>query len=136
MQFVYALGFAALVILWVTATRRAIRARTVDTALPPAHVRQIFADAVTGMGWRIVDEGEPLVAQSTILTGPRQRIVLHTGVAHGRTYAAAEVTWYDGRWIGMPRRPWTLQWRMDRFVREVERADPTANVPGGAPSDL
>lgn len=126
-QFLPVVGFLVLAVLSVTAARRAIRPRSVDTALPPQVVRQIFVESVTGFGWRIVDDGDPLVAQSSLLAGPRQRITLTCRTANGRTDATAEVTWYEGRWIGMPQHPWTLQWRMRRFVRAVENEDPTAN---------
>lgn len=119
-----------LVALALWAQRRLIRPRAVDTALSPETLRAVFARTVTGVGWRIVDEeGEPLVAESWWLTG-WQRIGLSTARHGDRTRARVEVLSYSGQLFGMPRRPYTLGWRIDSFLGAVAERDPTAEVSG------
>jgi hypothetical protein len=123
----FALVVTAIALLVRRVALEGMRTRTVDTALSPDEVRALFADAAAGLGWRVWDEG-PVVAQSTILAGVRQRIELETGRAGGRTQARVGVTRYDGQWVRWPRRPWPLRRRINRFLAALAAADPTLRV--------
>jgi hypothetical protein len=126
----YVVVVLAVAILLNTAARKGMRPRDVETTLSPDALRRIFASTVTGWGWRIVDDGNPIVAQSHIAFGIRQRIALATETTLGRTFARIEVVKYDGQWIGMPREPWTLRMRINTFLMAVRTKDPTARVSG------
>ncbi len=105
-----------------------MRIRDIETVLPPETLRELFRECVAGAGWRIMEEGNPMVARSIFFIGSRQRIALTTEPLGDRTAARIEVLAYDGKWSGLPRKPYTLWFRMRSFVRAVEAADPSAWV--------
>lgn len=50
--------------------------RTIVTSASPAQVRDAFVRKVAGSTWKIVDDGNPMIAQSPLVTGIRQQIGL------------------------------------------------------------
>lgn len=109
---------------------KGFRPRSVDTALPPTHVRAIFADKVARLGWKIVDDDNPMVAQSGLLGGRRQQISLQlTHGSDGRVQARIAVPRF-WRKAGMPYKAHTLRIRMNGFLSAVQANDPTSRIAG------
>lgn len=50
--------------------------RTIVTSASPAQVRDAFVRKVAGSTWKIVDDGNPMIAQNPLVTGIRQQIGL------------------------------------------------------------
>lgn len=72
---------------WLT---NGIKPRRFATALSPDLVRSLFQERVARTGWKVVDDGNPLIVQSSLATGIRQQIGLDVAPDGGRTVA--------GRW--------------------------------------
>jgi len=110
--------------------KRGFRPREVTTTLTEQRLRQIFEQTVSGRGWSIVDEGNPMVAQSSLLAGIRQQIALCIRETNGRRVAHITVVRYSAKVFGGTTKAYTLRWRMSAFLAEVQRADVSADVVG------
>jgi hypothetical protein len=110
--------------------KRGFRPREVTTTLTDGQLREIFERTVSGKGWSIVDAGNPMVAQSSLLAGIRQQIALHVHETNGRRVARIAVTRYSTKVFGGATKAYTLRWRMSAFLGEVQRADVSAAVAG------
>jgi hypothetical protein len=110
--------------------RNGFRPRDIETGLSSGELRQIFVNTVTGTGWSIVDQGNPMVAQSTLLAGIRQQIALHIDESGPRTRARIATVRYSKKVFGGATKAYTLRWRMNAFIGEVQRADVSALVAG------
>lgn len=122
-------GIIAVVIGYQWMLRHGMRTRTVATTLDDESLRQIFVRHVAGSTWKIVADGEPMVAQSPILAGIRQQIAMQLGddPAHpGRTVARVMVIRHSTKVFGGPTKAHTLRIRMNSFMRAVRKADPSA----------
>ena len=109
---------------------RGFRPRTVRTELSSDQLRLIFEQTVSGKGWTIVDDGNPIVAQSGLLAGIRQQIALTTAPVATGTNARIQVVRYSKKVLGGPTKAYTLRWRMSAFLAEVQRADLHATIAG------
>jgi hypothetical protein len=109
---------------------KGFRPRTVVTSLPPGELRSIFERTVAGKGWSIVDDGNPIIAQSTILAGIRQEIALRTTPVDNGTRAEISVVRYSKKVFGGPTKAYTLRWRINAFLSAVQTADFKATVSG------
>lgn len=109
---------------------RGMRPRQVVTDLPPHQLRKIFVEAVAHTGWSIVDDGNPMIAQSGLLSGIRQQIALRVEEEDGRTCAHLAVIRYSKKTFGGATKAHTLRWRMSTFVSRVRAADNNASVVG------
>jgi hypothetical protein len=108
-----------------------IRPRTIYTSLSPTEVTNLFVGNVATHGWQVVEQGNPVVAQSSLLTGLRQQIGLHFEQAEdGRTVAEVKPYRYVHKLFGNPTKAHTLRWRINAFVRGVQYVDPGAVVRG------
>ena len=65
--------------------------RTIVTNASPEQVRDVFVRKVAGSTWKIVDDGNPMIAQSPLVTGIRQQIGLEVSQEGGRCRARVEV---------------------------------------------
>ncbi|MDR1441791.1 MAG: hypothetical protein LBJ02_05290 [Bifidobacteriaceae bacterium] len=114
--------------LYSTWLERGIRHRRFCTSLPPDRIRDIFVQKVASTGWSVVDDGNPMVAQSPLITGIRQQIRLTLQEAKdGRVSGSISVE----RWLakhGTPTKGHTLRLRMEAFCTAVQREDPTATI--------
>ncbi|MGH3438371.1 MAG: hypothetical protein ACRDRN_18125 [Sciscionella sp.] len=131
------IGFIVLICLFIAAMvaydsfkKNGFRPRTVDTELSVDEVREIFCGTVAGKGWSIVDEGNPMIAQSGLLAGIRQQIALHTEETDEGTHAHITVIRYARKVFGGTTKAYTLRWRMTAFLNEVQRTDSNALVAG------
>lgn len=123
-------GIAVLVVLiggyimygsWLT---KGIQPRQFDTHLAPDVLRGMFSDKVARSGWKIVDDGNPMVAQSSLATGMRQQISLKVERSDG----GSSVHVGPQRWItkrGVPKKGHTIRMRLDSFVAAVQAQDPS-----------
>lgn len=126
-------GLVALTAVYETAKRRAFRPRLVQTTLSAADLRGIFRTTVSGRGWSIIDDGNPIVAQSSLLTGVRQQIALHIDACAAgdrETEAHIAVVRYSRRALRGTTKAHTLRWRMKAFLTAVRSADVSASIAG------
>lgn len=100
-----------------------IATRVVVTSLEPDQLRDIFVRRVAGNTWHIEDDGNPMVAQSSLVMGIRQQIGLGLSTApDGRAVATVSVMrWTTKR--GIPNKAHTLRMRLNSFVNEVQQRD-------------
>ncbi|QPL04565.1 MULTISPECIES: hypothetical protein [Actinomyces] len=101
--------------------------RVVVTTLPADRVREVFVQKVAGSTWKITDDGNPMIAQSPLITGIRQQIALETDQDAGRCRATVEVIRWSEKY-GAPNKAYTLRMRLDAFVKEIQLLDPSAQV--------
>jgi hypothetical protein len=106
------------------------RPRRVETRLSAEQLREVFREKVGGFGWSIVDDGNPMVAQSGLLAGIRQQITLNVAETDGRTVANLAVTRYSKKVLGGATKAHTLRWRMNAFIGHIQRLDGSASVAG------
>ena len=109
---------------------RGFRERQVSTGLTAGQLAEIFEQKVCGMGWKIVDRGNPLVAQSSLAAGIRQQIALQVSESGGRSTARIWVPRYSKKLLGGTTKAYTLRLRMSGFLNEVQRRDAAAVVAG------
>lgn len=101
--------------------------RVVVTTIPVHQIRDVFVRKVAGTSWKIVDDGNPMIAQSSLLTGIRQQIGLEVSQDGGRNTATIEVLRWTEKY-GLPSKGYTLRMRLGAFVNELQRLDPGAQV--------
>lgn len=109
---------------------RGFRPREIQTALRPQQLAEIFTRTVAGSGWKVVDGGNPMIAQSTLLAGIRQQIALFVDIGPNGTRARIAVLRYSKKVFGGATKAYTLRWRMSAFLAEVRRQDQRALVSG------
>ncbi|RZT87870.1 hypothetical protein EV383_4802 [Pseudonocardia sediminis] len=128
--FLLVVGFGVAAYAYDKFKTNGFRPRTVHTRLAPRDVVDAFARTVTGTGWTIVDWGNPVVAQSGLLSGIRQQIALR--VEPGPTGCTVQVfvPRYSKKVLGGATKAYTLRWRMSSFLTEVRRMDTNAMVQG------
>jgi hypothetical protein len=106
------------------------RQREVTTQLSPDELAAIFEQKVCGMGWTIVDRGNPLMAQSSLIAGIRQQIALQWTDNGDHRVARIWVPRYSKKVLGGATKAYTLRMRMGGFLNEVRRRDAAATVAG------
>ena len=80
-------GLFGLVTLYSKFLLSGMATRVVTTGLPIEQIRNVFVQKVAGSTWKIVDDGNPMIAQSPLLTGIRQQIGLEVEQNGGRNMA-------------------------------------------------
>ena len=123
-------GLIAAFVAYDNFKRRGFRERQVTTQLSPADLASAFEQKVCGMGWKIVDRGNPMVAQSSLAAGIRQQIALHVSDDGGHRVARIWVPRYSQKVFGGTTKAYTLRIRMSGFLGEVQRRDAAATVAG------
>lgn len=123
-------GIAILVVLiggriaygnWLT---KGIRPRHFATRLPVHEVRRIFDEKVARTGWKVVDDGNPMIAQSSLITGIRQQISLETTTdSTGQTTVVVGPQRWVTKW-GVPKKGHTIRMRVNAFVASAKGSDP------------
>jgi hypothetical protein len=113
---------------YVYALKKGIEPRQYETNLPPDVVRRLFAEKVATMGWKVVDDGNPVVAQSSLATGVRQQIALTSSRHETGTIGEARVVRWTRKWTGVPTKAHTLRMRLNSFERALRSADPSASI--------
>jgi hypothetical protein len=111
-------------------TLRGFRSRQITTGLQTEQLRGLFESTVAGKGWSIVDQGNPIIAQSALLAGLRQQIALQIDENSGHTVARIAVLRYSRKVFGGATKAHTLRWRMNSFIAAVQRLDASASVSG------
>ena len=120
-------GLYGLVTLYSKFLLSGMATRVVATGLPIEQIRNVFVQKVAGSTWKIVDDGNPMIAQSPLLTGIRQQIGLEVEQNGGRNRARVSVLRWTEKY-GIPNKAYTLRRRLGAFVNEVQRLDPGAQV--------
>jgi hypothetical protein len=110
--------------------RSGFRAREVTTTLSVDDLTAAFEQKVCGMGWKVVDRGDPLIAQSSLAAGIRQQIALHVEDQGSQRLARIWVPRYSQKVFGGTTKAHTLRMRMSSFLNEVQRRDAAATVAG------
>lgn len=128
-------GIAILVIIfvahfgYVSWLKNGIKARHITTTMRPDAIRRVFEQTVSRASWKIVDDGNPMLAQSSLATGIRQQIGLTTSVgANNRTQAVIAPHRLTRKLIGTPTKAHTLRIRMNSFAGAIQAQDPSAVV--------
>lgn len=111
--------------------KKSVLNRNFTTNASPDQVRALFNEKVAKTGWKIVDDGNPMVAQSSLAAGIRQQLRLITTTdANGQTVVQVGpsriVT--KGWFLKVPSKAHTLRMRMDSFVKAVTALDPSIDV--------
>jgi hypothetical protein len=110
---------------WLT---NGIKPRVFSTSVSADQIRRTFDQKVARAGWKIVDDSNPMVAQSPLATGVRQQITLELGLGDD---GSMRVRIGPNRWVtkwGVPKKGHTIRMRMDSFVSAVQRHDPAIAV--------
>lgn len=118
---------------WLT---KGIQPRELTTRVPTGELRRLFELKVAGAGWKVVDDGNPMVAQSPLLTGIRQQIAMQV-----RDNADGTTTVRVGpqRWVtswGVPAKAHTIRMRLNGFVTAVRSADGARRAADGSAASL
>ncbi len=128
-------GILFLAILWWGIGRyhrwlaRSVSPRVIETELSETELRGLFDRNVGTTGWKIVDTGNPRVAQSSLLTGIRQQISLTIGESdNGTRVAVVQVPRLVVKLTGVPTKAHTLRMRMNSFTNAVEARDRQARI--------
>lgn len=108
-----------------------IKNRNFTTSASPEQVRELFTERVAKTGWKVVDDGNPMIAQSSLAAGIRQQLRLITNTnGSGQTSVIVGpsriVT--KGLFLRIPSKAHTLRIRMDSFVKGVRALDPAIDV--------
>jgi hypothetical protein len=102
--------------------------RSFVTPLSSEQLRELFRREVARVGWRVVDEGNPMEISSTLATGERQRIALHLApLEDGRVEAWFGPTKLSHSYL-LPDKPHTVRRRMARFERAVQGLDRSVSI--------
>lgn len=110
---------------WLT---NGIKPRAFTTSVSADHLRRTFVDKVARAGWKVVDDSNPMVAQSSLATGIRQQIALELGTAgDGATRVRIGPNRWATKW-GVPKKGHTIRLRMDSFVKAIQQRDASIAV--------
>lgn len=108
--------------------KNGIRPREFETSLSADSVRRVFEQRVAKTGWKVVDDGNPMVAQSSLATGVRQQIGLQvSSETGGRTVVRVG----PQRWrvkFGVPKKGHTIRMRLNSFVEGIRTEDRSITV--------
>lgn len=104
-------GLFGLVTLYSKFLLSGMATRVVTTGLPIEQIRNVFVQKVAGSTWKIVDDGNPMIAQSPLLAGIRQQIELEVGQNGGRNMARVMVLRWTEKY-GIPNKAYTLRMRL------------------------
>ncbi len=107
-----------------------VQPRTMTSQLTPDELRDLFLGTVCTSGWKVVDDGNPMVAQSSLVTGMRQQLALQVTPSEDGTYEARifPVRLVVKTLSRIPTKAHTLRMRMNRFVAAVRSADPLSGA--------
>lgn len=139
-------GIIIVVISYQSWLRQGVRARDLSTQMTVAQVKAAFGAKVAGMGWKVIDDDNPMVAQSGLLGGRRQEISMRLTPVDG---GLAIHIWPSRLWTkGLAQVPYkahTIRMRMNAFERAVSSpigqpaaplAPYAANVPTAQPGPI
>ena len=56
--------------------RKAVASRSFTSTADPDLIRDAFERKVATTGWKIIDDGNPMIAQSPLIAGIRQQVAL------------------------------------------------------------
>lgn len=110
---------------------KSIRPRRIQTHLSIDQLDSVFTNQVAGKGWKVVDDGNPMIAQSPLMTGIRQQIQMMV-VDQGPTRSVVvEPIRIVRKRFGAPSKAHTLRFRMNSFAKKVSSMDQNAQVQVG-----
>lgn len=102
---------------------KGIKPREFETRVPRAQLRDVFSEKVARTGWKIVDDGNPMIAQSSLATGIRQQISLELRDEGATTVVRVGPQRWVTKW-GVPKKGHTIRMRLDSYVNAVRDFDP------------
>jgi hypothetical protein len=110
--------------------RHGVRPRELTTRLSADQIRSLFMQKVARAGWTVVDDGNPMVAQSSLMAGIRQQIALQvTSTASGHQVVKIRPVRVSVRMLTRtPAKGHTLRIRMNSFVSAVQAQDPSMQL--------
>jgi len=114
---------------YIIMLRKGIKARQFKTSLSVHEVREIFESKVARAGWKVIDDGNPMVAQSSLATGRRQQINLSTSAnSDGTLSADIRPARIIVKYWFIPTKGHTLRTRMNSFIKAVTARDTSVVV--------
>lgn len=105
-----------------------IKPRHISTTLGADALRSLFEQKVARAGWKLVDTGNPMVAQSSLATGIRQQIGLEVTSVGDRTDVVIAPHRLVRKLTGVPTKAHTLRLRLNSFAAAVQAEDRSAVV--------
>lgn len=122
---------------------RVVRPKTFVSHLHPETIRTAFEAKVATTGWKIIDAGNPMIAQSPLLGGIRQQVALLLEPHAQGVEGSYETIRYVKKVLsGVPTKGVTLGLRKSAFFKELKKleagspqltAPPVEPMPGPAP---
>ena len=107
--------------------RRAVKSQSFTSSADPDLIRDAFERKVATTGWKIVDDGNPMIAQSPLIAGIRQQVALNLTVDGAHVRGQYVTLRYVRKMLtGTPTKAVTLAARRSAFFKELARlnADP------------
>jgi hypothetical protein len=117
------IAFAAAYFAYASWLTKGIRARQFTTRLSVEQLHSLFGEKVARAGWKVIDDGNPMIAQSSLATGIRQQIAM---VVQRNQDGTCTVNVGPQRWVtkwGVPKKAHTIRLRLDSFVTAVKAVD-------------
>jgi hypothetical protein len=126
--FLVVIAFILFAVYWTKLQNDGVRPRSFTTNATVDQLVTAFDQKVAGHGWKVIDSGNPRIAQSSLVTGIRQQIGLfYTRTDSGvLTVAIAPIrVAKKGLLLRRPTKSHTLRIRMNSFEAALREADPT-----------
>ncbi len=123
----FAIGFVAFLALYAAFVywkHQVVKPVALTSTSPPEVIRDVFARKVATTGWKIVDDGNPMIAQSPLLGGIRQQVALTLLPADGGVKVEYETIRYVRKALSRtPTKAITLASRKGAFLKELKKVD-------------
>ena len=109
--------------------RKGLRPRTMTTSLTGDQLRTLFAQKVANLGWKVIDNDNPLIAQSPLIAGIRQQITCTMTKAGNSIRCDIRPTRVVKKWGNRPTKAHTLRMRLNAFENAVNSAPAPRTAP-------
>lgn len=113
--------------------RKGLRPRTMTTSLTGDQLRTLFAQKVANLGWKVIDNDNPLIAQSPLIAGIRQQITCTMTKAGNGIRCDIRPTRVVKKWGNRPTKAHTLRMRLNAFENAVNSAPAPCIAPRPTP---
>ncbi len=135
-----AVGVVGVFVAWIAIMigyqswlRSSVKPREFVTQLPVDEVKRLFAQKVAGMGWKIIDDDNPMVAQSSLIAGIRQAISMKVTPVGDHLRVQVWVSRQATKGIAqVPYKAHTIRMRMNAFERAASAGG--GNRPAAGPA--
>jgi hypothetical protein len=102
--------------------RKAVASQSFTSTADPDLIRDAFERKVATTGWKIIDDGNPMIAQSPLIAGIRQQVALDLTLQAESVRGEYSTLRYVRKMLtGTPTKAVTLAARKSAFFRELDR---------------